>query len=116
MEKKVEWIAYAETIEGNQGLVEWMENHGQSTAHGCVVTGSISRRGKPTVGYPFDGALLSELLSLAGSDRRLKIRILRRRSPQEDWELCGWLFKPAKVAVAKQAAEALAKVRSQTTR
>lgn len=116
MENTVEWIAYAETIEGNQGLVEWMEDHGQSTAHGCVVTGGTSKRGKPTVGYPFDGTLLSELLSLAGSDRRLKIRILRRRSPQEDWEACGWLFKPAKVAVAKQVAEVLAKVRSQTTR
>jgi hypothetical protein len=108
MEHTVEWIAYAETIEGNRGLAEWMEDHGQSTAHGCVVTGGTSKRGKPTTGYPFEGTLLSELLSLAGSDPRLKIRILRRRSPQEDWELCGWLFRPVKVAVATQVARALA--------
>lgn len=116
MEHTVDWIAYAETLEGNQGLVEWMEDHGQSTVPGCVVTGSTSKRGKPTVGYPFDGTLLSELLSLAGSDPRLKIRILRRRSPQEDWELCGWLFKPVKVAVATQVAKVLADMRSKTTR
>ncbi|MDO8469553.1 MAG: hypothetical protein Q7S84_00850 [bacterium] len=89
----VEWFAYSGTVQGNQGLIEWLRDHGETVADGIEIKGLESKDGSPVVGFPFSEKLINELKSLAKSDTRLKIRILSRRSRAEKLNKSTWLMK-----------------------